>query len=380
MDRSLAAAPAPRRGGAPASPRLAPRSNGGAFGIPRPPDGAVRLARAGAAFAWRRRWLRVTLLAVVIASPLLAGGWLWLRQSSLVSVQRVQISGVHGPEAGAVEAALTQAAHRMSTLDVSVVALRRAVASFAVVRQVRAIPSFPHGLRIAVAEQLPVAALTTSARSQNGERTAVAADGVVLGPALLSSSLPHVSGFFAPAPGRRVSGPSLLAALAVLGAAPAPLARLVERVYTGPQGLTVAMRNGLLAYFGDASRSHAKWLSLARVLADPSSAGASYVDVRLPSHPAAGFPAGVTAPDASAVAAAGPGEQAGGGSESTIASLAAGLASGTAAATPAPAEPASTAAASSSPASGSEAASGAGAETSSGAEVEGSQTTAAPGG
>jgi hypothetical protein len=43
-------------------------------------------------------------------------------------------------------------------------------------------------------------------------------------------------------------------------------------------------------YFGDASRPHAKWLSLARVLADPSSAGASYVDVRLPERPAAGFP------------------------------------------------------------------------------------------
>ena len=86
----------------------------------------------------------------------------------------------------------------------------------------------------------------------------------------------------------------------MLGAAPAPLARFVVRAFTGPMGLTVAMRSGLRVYFGAASRPHAKWLSLVRVLADPSSAGASDVDVRLPERPAAGFPAGVTPPAASA--------------------------------------------------------------------------------
>ncbi len=61
---------------------------------------------------------------------------------------------------------------------------------------------------------------------------------------------------------------------------------------SGRAGLTVAMRDGLLVYFGDASRPHAKWLALAAVLADSSSAGADYVDVRLPERPAAGFPPG----------------------------------------------------------------------------------------
>ena len=137
-------------------------------------------------------------------------------------------------------------------------------------------------------EQLPVAALTV-----NGQRTAVAADGVVLGPALLSSSLPALNGFFEPLPGQHVHGPNLLAALAVLGAAPARARAGSSRRFTssGGQGLTVAMRSGLLVYFGDASRPHAKWLSLARVLADPSSAGAAYIDVRLPERPAAGFAA-----------------------------------------------------------------------------------------
>ncbi|HLH15095.1 MAG TPA: hypothetical protein VKV16_09930, partial [Solirubrobacteraceae bacterium] len=150
--------------------------------------------------------------------------------------------------------------------------------------------------------------------------------GVVLGPTLLSRSLPSVAGSGEPARGGRVRGASLRAELSVLGGAPAALLGYVERVYNGSKGITAAMRNGLLVYFGDAALAHAKWLSLARVLADPSSAGASYVDVRVPSHPAAGFPAGVTPPDAAASAAGA--SSAADGAESPVASLAAGLPGG----------------------------------------------------
>jgi cell division protein FtsQ len=216
-----------------------------------------------------------------------------------VSVRRVGISGVSGPEAGAIDAALSRAARHMTTLDVRVGALRAAVAPFRVVRDVQASPVFPHDLRIRVIEQLPVAALTIANRQgiggtagANGGQTAVAADGVILGPALLAGSLPAVSGAYQLPAGERVSDPKLLEALAVLGAAPAPLASTVTRVFTGSKGVTVVMRKGLLAYFGDATRPHAKWLSLARVLADPGSEGASYVDVRLPERPAAGFAGG----------------------------------------------------------------------------------------
>jgi cell division protein FtsQ len=273
--------------------------------------------RTGIAAVWARRRLRIALLTVLIALPLLGGGYQLLRHSSLSAVEHVQVRGlaaVHGVDTAAIEAALTGAAHSMSTLAVSPAALRAAVAAYPIVDTVRVHPSFPHGLRIEVVERLPVAALVV-----NGTSTAATADGTVLGAGFLSSSLPFVNAGKAatggatgasstsataltttlPPVGGRVRGAPLLGALAILGAAPAPLAHAVTHVYSGPKGLTVALRGGLLAYFGDATRPHAKWLSLARVLADPGSAGAAYVDVRLPERPAAGFAPGTTRPAAS---------------------------------------------------------------------------------
>ncbi len=296
---------------------IAARSPVGPFDLLwRPFEALAGLARSSFQRISNHRRLRISLVALLIALPLLAGGWLLLRKSSFVAVEHVRVSGVHGADASAIEAALAGAGQHMSTLDLHPGALRAAVASFPVVRSIRAIPSFPHGLHIDVVEQLPVAAVTVG-----GERTAVAADGVVLGPTLLSGSLPTLSENASEVPtGRRLHDTTLRGVLAVLGDAPAPLAGEVKRAYTGPEGLTVAMRNGLLVYFGDASLPHAKWLSLVRVLADPSSTGAAYIDVRLPERPAAGFADGV-APGTDAA-----GTEAGSVSDpSTAAELAAGL-------------------------------------------------------
>ena len=258
--------------------------------------------------------MRVGLLCLAIAIPLLGGGWLWLRQSSFVSVEHVRISGVQGTQAGPIEAALEEAARGMSTMRVSTAKLREAVARFPVVQEVKASASFPHSLHIVVVEQQPVATLQVA-----GLKTAVASNGVVLGPELISSSLPTVTGYYEPARGQRLHNASLLESLSVLGAAPPLLAKLVQRAYEGPRGLTVAMKNGLLIYFGDSSRPHAKWLSLARVLADKSSAGAVYVDVRLPERPAAGMSSETTSATSSSAAT---------GTESTVSALAAGLTGG----------------------------------------------------
>ncbi|HEY2768138.1 MAG TPA: FtsQ-type POTRA domain-containing protein [Solirubrobacteraceae bacterium] len=241
-------------------------------------------ARAGVAFVWPRRRLRLALIAALCLPVLGVGGWLLLRNTSLAAVQDVRISGVHGHDTAQIEAALKRAAHGMSTLHVRPAALRAAVSQFPLVRDVRVSPSFPHGLHITVIEQPPVAVLLAA-----GQRTAVAGDGVVLGPGLLGRTLPSVriSGV-APLPGQRLAGTGTRAELSVLAAAPATLLGWTQSVANGSEGLVVTMRTGLELYFGNATRPHAKWLAAARVLADPSSAGASYIDVRLPERPVAG--------------------------------------------------------------------------------------------
>jgi cell division protein FtsQ len=250
-----------------------------------PPVG--RLARP-LSFALPRGAVARRLGIALAVLALLGGGWLLLRNSPLVAVEHVQVAGVQGVDTGPIDAALQGAARGMSTLNVNVGALRAAVAPYRVVRALSVSAEFPHGLRIHVVEQLPVAAL-----SAGGVHTAVAADGVVLGPELLARvhvPLPAIAlaaGSWAPL-GGHVENATARAELSVLGAAPRVLLGWVSRVFVGPEGLTVAMRNGLSIYFGDATRPHAKWLSAARVLADPSSAGATYVDVRAPERPAAG--------------------------------------------------------------------------------------------
>jgi cell division protein FtsQ len=229
--------------------------------------------------------------AIALAAvALLAGGWLWLRNSPLVSVERVRIGGVQGVDAGQIDAALRSAARRMSTLDFNDGALRTAVAPFRVVESVSATTSFPHGVRIDVVERLPVAEVSAA-----GIHTAVAGDGTVLGPELLAAAhnqLPSIALAGLPGPpGGRIADATARAELRVLGAAPRVLLGWVAKVYMGSparEGLTVQMRNGVEIYFGDATRPHAKWLAAARVLADPHSAGATYVDVLAPERPAAG--------------------------------------------------------------------------------------------
>jgi cell division protein FtsQ len=263
---------------------------------------------------WRRRRLRLAVLGLLASLPLIVGGWMWLRDSPLVSVKHVRVVGVHGSSAHQIDAALTAAARHMTTLHVHIGVLRAAVAPFRVVRDLRVSSSFPHGLRIQVIEQPPVAVLDIA-----GQRTAVAADGVVLGPSLLGGALPSISGGSESLGTAHIHSTSLLAELSVLGAAPSALLGWVARVYNGREGLTVAMRDGLTIYFGDASRPHAKWMSAARVLADPTSAGAVYLDVRLPERPAAGTASGSPSHGSSAVQVSA--------SDPTAAALAATLAS-----------------------------------------------------
>jgi hypothetical protein len=155
------------------------------------------------------------------------------------------------------------------------------VAPFASVRDVRVDASFPHKLTIQVVEYGAVAALVVGER-----RLAVAADGQVLRGVRAERGLPSVR--VRRAPNGRVTDRRALAALTVLDAAPVALRRRVTRAWYTGRGLTLVLRGGPDLVFGNAARAEAKWIAAARVLADPSAAGATYLDLRVPERVAAG--------------------------------------------------------------------------------------------
>jgi cell division protein FtsQ len=231
----------------------------------------------------RRMSLRLrVLLAAVAVLALLGGGWLWVRDSSLVAVRKVAITGVYGPDAGQIRSALTLAARNMTTLDVRLGQLRTAVAPYPAVKDVRVSTQFPHGLRIRVLEQLPVAALVAG-----GHAVAVTGDGTLLQD-VGTRSLPAIGVRLLPG-GSQVTDGTTLAALALLTATPARMLKRIAQVTDGPpHGLAAQLRSGPSIYFGDESDLDAKWTAATEVLADPTSAGASYIDVTDPSRPAAG--------------------------------------------------------------------------------------------
>jgi cell division protein FtsQ len=211
----------------------------------------------------------------------LAGGWLWLRESPLVSVKRVTVTGATGPDAERVRGALQTAARDMTTLHVRQGELRTAIEPFPTVLGVVTDADFPHTLRIRVRERNPVGAVVAG-----DQRVPIAADGTLLR-TTRSDGLPEIAAKAAPG-GSHATDPDVGRAVALLTAAPPALRARVRRVYVGPKGLTLPLRNGPTLYFGGSDRTRAKWFAAATVLADPTSGGATYVDLRLPERPAAG--------------------------------------------------------------------------------------------
>jgi cell division protein FtsQ len=228
--------------------------------------------------------MRRRLLLAALATGLLGSLYqFWFRDSALVAVSEVQISGLTTKDAPRIEATLIAAAEEMSTLHIRVDELEEAVRGFPIVGSLRVERDFPHGLRIAVVER-PAAALV----SVDGAPVPVAGDGTVLrglqppdGLALVRMEKPVVDG--------RVTDPSTLRALLVAGAAPAGMAQRIERLSEGSaKGIALELRDGPEIIFGDADFAVEKWTAAARVLADPDAAGATYIDVRLPERPVAG--------------------------------------------------------------------------------------------
>ena len=223
------------------------------------------------------------LVGAVILLVLLGLGWLWLRDSALVSVDRVTVTGARGPDAVAIRRALASAARGMTTLDVNTGQLQTAVSAYPEVKALRVSTQPPHGIRIEVIEALPVAQVGVA-----GHAEPVAPDGTLLRESAGVPSLPVIA-VSVPPGGPRITDPGALRALRVLGAAPYRMLPKISQVSTvSGHGLVVQLRNGPAIYFGDARDAGAKWTAATAVLADPGSVGASYIDVTDPARPAAG--------------------------------------------------------------------------------------------
>jgi len=208
-------------------------------------------------------------------------GWLWFRDSSFAAVERVTITGSSSSERAQVRAALATTADGMSTLHVDDGALRAVVEPFSSVASLRIRADFPHDLRIEVIEHEPVAAV------RSGASVVPATGGGLLLDGVHATDLPAVTAKAPPA-GRHVSDERTLAALGVAAAAPPELRARTLRIFRGAGGITAELSDGPELIFGSAGSARAKWLAAARVLAESGSAGATYLDLRVPKLVAAG--------------------------------------------------------------------------------------------
>lgn len=240
--------------------------------------GAVRARVGGLSATAKRRTLYVLAALVLLATLYFA----WFRDSSLVEVRDVTVSGITTEDAPRIRARLMAAARAQSTLHVDKEALMRALPVGAAVADLRISTDFPHGMAIEVIQSPAVAVLVAP-----GKRMPVAADGALL-KGVRAGDVPSIHVGALPASGRVGRGRAQ-ELVAVASTAPRPLRKRVARIRKLPgKGLVAYLERGPQVIFGDASSLAAKWAAAAAVLADGGSRGASYVDVTLPDRPVAG--------------------------------------------------------------------------------------------
>jgi cell division protein FtsQ len=230
-----------------------------------------------------RRLLRAG-FGLVAVLALAGGGWMWLRDSSLVRVSGVRITGVSASDGDEVKAALEGAALEMTTLHVRKDVLHEVTANHASVGAIRVSTEFPHGMTIHVVERQPVAAL---AGATGERRIPVTGNGILLRGVTADRDLPSLV-LKQSAVGPRLTDRRALRALKIADAAPSELLRRSEELQVNARGVVITLRNGPELVFGSDEDARAKWIGAARVLAESSAAGATYLDLRIPGRVAAG--------------------------------------------------------------------------------------------
>jgi cell division protein FtsQ len=233
----------------------------------------------------------IALIAVIAAATTTAFYYAWFRDSSLVKVRDVEVTGLTGPNAPQIRGTLKEAALEQTTLNVKLEELRRAVEAEPSILRVTATPDFPHGLRIDVTENHPVAAIAIPGSG----KVPIAGNGTLMPGDKVGASVPEIKIEGIAKTGRsgtaaaRLTDERAKPLLRVAATAPPPLLRraiAIER--RKGEGIVVVLRTGPRVMFGDDSAPAAKWKAAAGVLAAENAQGAAYVDVRLPERPVAG--------------------------------------------------------------------------------------------
>jgi len=229
--------------------------------------------------SWPRLRNRL-IVALLIVAALVAGYMLWFRDSSLVAIENVKVTGADlGP---GVEESLSAAATGLSTLHLDRGAIEAAVAEDPSVVALKIEADFPHGVTIDVQSR------TAAGWVDADGGTLLAVDGTVLGSGVdRPDGLPEIAGS-GRSPGNRADGAELAAAR-VLGAVPAPLQGQVEKARVDDEhGVVAELNGGIELRFGSPGSADQKWGAAAAVLADPKLTSATYIDLSVPSRPVVG--------------------------------------------------------------------------------------------
>jgi len=225
--------------------------------------------------------------SLVLAFALLAGGigaWLVAKETSVFALRTVQVSGAPKPVARQVQQVLEREVGT-SLLEVDTDRLRHAVERLPTVVSVELVRAFPHALRIAVVPERPALVVRRGAESW-----LVSSRGRVMG-TIERGTRPGLPRLWVRRevdlePGALLDGDPAVAVAAVAPLRSAGL-RGVATVRTGKDGLTLALRRGLLVRLGEPASIRLKLAVAARVL--PLLAPETlYLDVSVPDRPVSG--------------------------------------------------------------------------------------------
>lgn len=254
-----------------------------------------------------RRSFRFRLFAFVgllLVLVLGAAYMFWLRDSSFVAINKVQVTGVDTKtkEGQQIDQAVRTAMEEMTTLHVQPEILDQELARFPRVAGSEIKTTFPDSASVTVQVRE-----NGSIYGDGSKAMLIATDGTVLGPADgQEGSLPQINlaestsaegqagakdGKDSPSTppeavaGQRLTGRALNQAL-VLGATPEQFRQYVTDSRSTGEGVEVDLADGLTLLFGEPTHADEKWRTAAALIADPSFDTSSYVDLSVPRRPA----------------------------------------------------------------------------------------------